>query len=216
MHGIKRGTDGAAVEQHVIDEHNCLAFDIERHLRRLHVDDASLGDVISVHADVEHTDRRIVPPDAAEQLSQAPCQMDAAALDADQSDALAVGVGLGDFVRNTREAALDRISIDKQFCVSHGGSWRHKKTNQRPAHGSVSSTVVSSVFACPLATSQDRFKGIGAAGHCPAACWLFRHLARWLRTQSINALSNPMSRPSLSDSSHLCRSTSSRSARYRL
>ena len=53
-----------------------------------------------------------MPPNTGEQLGQAPGQVNAAALDADQPDALAVGVGLGDLVRGAREAALDRVGIE--------------------------------------------------------------------------------------------------------
>ena len=112
MHGVERGANGASVEQHVIDEHDRFALDIERHLGRLHTDDAALADVVAVHADVEHAKRRVVPPNTGEQLGQAPGQVNAAALDADQPDALAVGVGLGDLVRGAREAALDRVGIE--------------------------------------------------------------------------------------------------------
>jgi len=113
MHGIERGANGAAVEQHVVDEHDRFALDVERHLGWLHADDAALADVVAVHADVEHAGRRIVPPDAGEQPGQAPGQVDAAALNADQPDALAVGVGLGDLVRDARQSALDRVGIEE-------------------------------------------------------------------------------------------------------
>ena len=90
-------------------------------------------DVVAVHADVEHADRCVVPPNTGEQPGQALGQVNAAALDADQPDALAVGVGLGDLVRGAREAALDRVGVEEQFFVSHGGGCGHKKTNLRCA-----------------------------------------------------------------------------------
>ena len=48
-------------------------------------------------------------------------------------DAVAVGVGLGDVVRDAREAGVDRVGVEEQFFVSHGGGCGHKKTNLRRA-----------------------------------------------------------------------------------
>jgi hypothetical protein len=36
-------------------------------------------------------------------------------------------------VRGAREAALDRVGVEEQFFVSHGGGCGHKKTNLRCA-----------------------------------------------------------------------------------
>ena len=54
------------------------------------------------------------------------------------------------------------------------------------------------------------------AGDPPDECWerrAMRQLSRCLRIQSSKARSNPMSCPRRSDSSHLCRKISSRSAK---
>jgi len=51
-------------------------------------------------------------PNTGEQLGQAPGQVNAAALDTDEPDACAVGVGLGDLVRDAGEAALDRVGVE--------------------------------------------------------------------------------------------------------
>ena len=56
--------------------------------------------------------------------------MNAAALDANQANAVDVRVALGDLVGDPRQATLDRIGVEYGFFVRHSVAWRHKKTNR--------------------------------------------------------------------------------------
>ena len=67
MHCIERGPDGSSFEQHIIHQHDDPTLDIEWHLGGLHGDHAPVGDVVAMHADINHAARDWLPPDVAQQ-----------------------------------------------------------------------------------------------------------------------------------------------------
>ena len=130
MHCIERGPDGSSFEQHIIHQHDDPTLDIEWHLGGLHGDHAPVGDIVAMHADINHAARDRLPPDVAQQPGQAPGEMNAAALDANQANAADVRVALGDLVGDPRQATLDRVGVEYGFSVRHSVGWGHKKTNR--------------------------------------------------------------------------------------
>ena len=56
---VERGADGAAGEEHVVDEHHHPAGDVDRHLGRAERLDLSEADVVAVEGDVERADRHV-------------------------------------------------------------------------------------------------------------------------------------------------------------
>src|SRR3989344_8041899 len=79
---IERGADSAAAHQHVVDQHQVLAFDFERQLGRLHLRvQAVLGEVVTVEGHIENAQRIV----AAQGFEQCLSNPNAAGTDANKA-----------------------------------------------------------------------------------------------------------------------------------
>jgi hypothetical protein len=99
--GVDRGARSAAGEQHVVDEDDRAAREVEVDVRG--VDDGLRGgrlgaDVVAVEGDVEVADRSLGLGQLADQGVQAAGEDGAAGVDADDRQSLGLRVGLGDLM----------------------------------------------------------------------------------------------------------------------
>jgi hypothetical protein len=79
---IERGADGAPTHQHVVDQHQVLAFDLERQLGGLYLRvQAILGEIVAVEGHIENAQRVL----AAQGFEQCLGDPDAAGADADKA-----------------------------------------------------------------------------------------------------------------------------------
>jgi hypothetical protein len=107
-------------------------------------------DVVSMECDVQLAERDL----GAGQLLDAPAQAlgdrDPARVDADQCDALEIGVRLDDLVRDPRQRALDRLGIEDSLGF-------------RGLRAQSALRALLTFYSCPA--SRDRVKGVcvGAA-----------------------------------------------------
>jgi hypothetical protein len=122
VEGIHRGADGAAAEEHVVNENHSLAVDIERDGGGMNVRADALIEVVTVHVDIETAVGDGVAPDLGKERTEAAGELDAATLDADENDFSAVIVALGDFVSDAREGAPEGVGVEDE------GGLRHKKS----------------------------------------------------------------------------------------
>jgi hypothetical protein len=69
-------------------------------------------DVVAVEGDVELAERDLGAGQLLDAAAQALGERDAARVDADEGDALEIGVPLDDLVRDPRQRSLDRLGIE--------------------------------------------------------------------------------------------------------
>jgi hypothetical protein len=79
-----------------------------------------MGQVISVHADIEHADRNGKLPDFRQDFSEPECQLVAYKRDSCQYDFGTGLIALGDLVRDSRESSLDGGGVE------YDGGFRHE------------------------------------------------------------------------------------------
>src|SRR5262245_32493278 len=121
---LDRGANRAPRVEDVVDEHAGHALEREVELRvahdRLRVDRRlapAHADVVAVEGDVDGAELDVLARQLRDQVTQALGERDAARVDADEGDALEVGVAFDDLVRDAREAALDRLAVQQDFLV---------------------------------------------------------------------------------------------------
>ena len=73
------------------------------------------ANVVAVEGDVDGAELDLPARQLRDQVAQALGQRDAARVDADERDALQIGVRLDDLVRDAREAALDRLAVQQDL-----------------------------------------------------------------------------------------------------
>jgi hypothetical protein len=116
------GADRAARKEDVVDEH--ASHPLERKVQlgvphdRLWVD-RSLSPahayVVAVERDVDGAELDLVARQLGDQMPEPLGERHAARVDADERDALQIGVPLDDLVRDAREAALDRLAVEQDL-----------------------------------------------------------------------------------------------------
>ena len=90
VHRVQGGPDGAAGEEHVVDEHHDLAVDAAgRHLRVVRTAGGVPAQVVAVHRHVEGADRHLGALDGRDALGDPAGEVDAAGGDAEQDQASA-------------------------------------------------------------------------------------------------------------------------------
>jgi hypothetical protein len=102
-------------------------------------------DVVAVEGDVELAERDLRAGELGDPAAQALGERDAARVDADEGDALELGVALDDLVRDARQRALDVIGIEDS--LGFGGL--------RAAQGTLRALLTFYSFPA----SRDRVKG---------------------------------------------------------
>ena len=112
--------DRPAGVEHVIDEHDGLAFEQEVERRRA---DDRLGmarrttsadlDVVAIEGDVDGAEVRSRAGPLLDQPSQTMRERDAARLDADERDSRQIGIRLDDLVRDSRQRPAQSVGIEE-------------------------------------------------------------------------------------------------------
>src|SRR5271170_529687 len=118
---IHRRARGAAAEQNIVHEHNRFAAYVERNFRWVNFWRGAAVQIVAVHGNVETADRNILFPDFRKNFSEPLCERHAAGGNPDEHDFGAVLVALGDFMRDARERALNRVGVEDDV------RFRHKK-----------------------------------------------------------------------------------------
>ena len=148
---------------------------------------------------------------AGERFTELLRKRDSAALNAYEHERGTLGVCFGNLMRHPAPGAPEIGSFQYNAFVRHGGG--HKKS-RACALARESNAELIRFVSSTLAASQDRIKGRSKYYAVARSAWRrLRHCDRWFTIQSVSASSNPISAPAFSDSSHLCRMISSRSAR---
>ena len=129
---VHRRPDRAARVQDVVDEDDRAAVEVERDLGAL--DDRLLGDerqVVAVEGDVERADGELGALVLEDRRRDAMGERDAAALDADQDEALGAGLLLHDLVRDAGHRAAD-VLVGHDPAAGHrrGLRRRRRRTEQ--------------------------------------------------------------------------------------
>ena len=103
---VERGPDGAAGEQHVVDEHDRLAVDaLDRDLGQLQRAHAVQPQVVAVHRGVERADRHVAILDLRDLVGDPAGERDAAGRDAEHDEVVGAVVALDDLVRDPGQGA---------------------------------------------------------------------------------------------------------------
>jgi hypothetical protein len=142
---------GPSAEQNVVHEHDGFAGHVKRDDGRLHMRRGIGSDVVSVHADIEPTDRYGLAEDVLEEIGQSRGEKNTATLYADDNQVLSRFIALGNLVRHSFEGTLEGRGAEDN------DRFRHKKTNQ-PGPIRPSKDLFGSSFS--FATSRDRVKGV--------------------------------------------------------
>ena len=126
--GIERCADRAARVEHVVDEHDCLARDVDRQFRLMN--DWLIRErreVIAIERDVEDTDWRLLALDMLDIGSDALRNRHAARADAHDDDVVDALVALDDLMRDARQGAANPLGIHDDGLV---GQYWHKNPSQ--------------------------------------------------------------------------------------
>ena len=126
---LDRGADRPAGVEDVVDEDAGHPLEGEVERRRA---DEGLGaprsraaanvDVVAVKGDVELSERDLAPTEVGDAAAQPLRQRDSARVDADERDALELGVALDDLVGDARQRALDCLDVeDRRRCRGSRG-----------------------------------------------------------------------------------------------
>ena len=109
---VERGADGAAGEEHVVDQHDDLAVDPAG--RDLGGQGAGRlqPQVVAVHRDVEGADGHGVPLDRGDPLGEPAGQRDAAGRDAEQDEVVGALVALEDLVGDAGQRPGDVGAVE--------------------------------------------------------------------------------------------------------
>ena len=105
---IKSGANSSAGVEHIIDEDDVAAVDVEADFAL--IDDgarAGGGEIVAVELDIEHAGVDGLMLDVADEFGQALGERHAATLDADEAEIFCAIIFLDDFMRETNEGALD-------------------------------------------------------------------------------------------------------------
>ena len=118
--------DGAAGEEHVVDEDDRVVLEPERQVRGVH-DRAGVGpaggEVVAVEGDVDVAAGDLDVEQVADEPVQARGEMRAATVDAHQRD-VPVGVLLDDLMRDAHERAADVVLVEDNLLLGHSRpSW---------------------------------------------------------------------------------------------
>jgi len=108
---VHRGADGAAGEEHIVDEHDHAAVDRERDLRLAHHRRvADPCQVVAVESDVDRAERDIDTLIRADRRPNARREGVAARADTDDREKGEVTVALDDLVRDPRDGPADIVA----------------------------------------------------------------------------------------------------------
>ena len=150
---LDRGADRPAGVEDVVDEDagHSLEREVERRRadERLRVPRRLAGpyvDVVAVEGDVQLAERDLGRRQLGDAAAQPLGDRHAARVDADQGDALELGISLDDLVRDPRQRALDVLCIEDS--LGFGGL--------RAAQGTLRALLTFYSFPA----SQDRVKGV--------------------------------------------------------
>ena len=108
---VERGADGAAGEQHVVDEHDRHAVDIERDLGGMYFGAEIRSEIVAVQADVQPAQGDLHPLDGLDALREPLRQQVAARDDAHKRQIAGALVGLEDLMRDAREGSVDLLRV---------------------------------------------------------------------------------------------------------
>jgi hypothetical protein len=163
---LYRGADRAAGVEDIVDED--ARHPLERKLegRRAHdrlrvprrLAPAHLH-VVAVEGDVELAERKLDARALGDQAAEPLGERHAAAVDADERDGVQVVVPLDHLVRDARECALDRLSVEDDLPC------RHARLGQRA--GRVAGVRPCSVIRAPFRPRWTGLKGNAAATLAP-------------------------------------------------
>ena len=127
--GIESSANRAARVEHIVDEHDGLARDVDRQLRLM--DNRLIrkgGKVIAVERNVENADRRLLSLDMLDIRRDALGDRNTARADADDDDVIDALVAFYDFVRDTRECAADALGVHDDGLI---GQYWHKNPSHK-------------------------------------------------------------------------------------
>ncbi len=108
---VHRRADRAPGEQHVVDEDDVLALDVERDVGAVHLRREPDGEVVSVEADVERSDAHLGSLDLADLGRERLGEHGSAGDDADEREVARALVRLENLVRDARDGARDRLGV---------------------------------------------------------------------------------------------------------
>jgi hypothetical protein len=116
------GTNRPTGVEDVVDEHAGLALEREVELgradERLSAPRRLAGahlDVVAVEGDVQVAERELMAAELGDPAPDSLRERNTAGLDADECDALELGIPLDDLVGDSRERALDRLGVEEDL-----------------------------------------------------------------------------------------------------
>src|SRR5439155_15468273 len=130
---VQRGAHGAAGVQHVVDDDDVLALDIDGNPRLPHERSRpNRLQVVAIERDVERPlrDARLVALGDARHETRR--ELDTAALNSDNDETIRSVVQLDDLVGHTPERSIDGSGVENRMFCRHGGrkyaraSWQAK------------------------------------------------------------------------------------------
>src|SRR5262245_25828204 len=110
--GVQGGPDGAAREEHVVDEDDGLALDAERDVGPPDDRGAAQVEVVPVERDVESADRQACPVDGGDLPGQPPGDGDPSGPETDEGQVAGAGVALEDLVRDAGESPVEGSFVE--------------------------------------------------------------------------------------------------------
>jgi len=150
---IEGRASGAATTENIIDQHHGFAVEIEGDVSRVNFGCGLFMEVITMEGDIDGSQGHGVSTDVLQELMEPGGEMDAASLDADERDLLAVLVLFHDLVSDSGKNALDRAAVQDDVAIGH-------KKNRIDPGWTHSIQAEGRFLSCAsLATSQDRIKG---------------------------------------------------------
>ena len=200
---LDRRADGAPGEEHVVDDHDRAPGHVEVDVRGVHDRGVGpAGDVVAVEADVQVPERDLGVEQLLEQDIQPPGEKRSTAVDADHRPRPALGVALGDLMRDARQRPLHVLLAEDDlltassivsFLASRDRVKGARRMYQGDAMASASSagagdspTPDSAVGASHRSRAWRSDQRTSVAGHArgraPRSC-RSRGAPRWRRTR---------------------------------